>query len=114
MFSLGSDQFIRITVSAPFGAGDTKVRFRRINYQRQCAFPLCGGIRSSQSTTDPTTLASGDAISFDITPVNGEGIRGVALSNNPNVRVNAVIVNRITGDVISFAGDGLGSSHIQP
>ena len=98
----GENQLIRITVAL----GDTGthevayVRLRSIQAtQGSCSGGICAHNVSSQTTSDPLTLTPNESFSMDIyTASPGQGIRGVVLSDNGNLWVNAIVVNTITGE----------------
>ena len=99
---LGPNQILRLTVAAGDVNGDgIEVRFGKAAYM-----PLgcnndgvCKHGLSSQSLSAPVMLNPGEAASIDIT--NSGPVRGMILSNNQNVRVNAMIVDMTTGKIIA-------------
>jgi hypothetical protein len=98
----GENQFVRITVAL----GDTgthevgHVRLRSIQAtQGSCSGGICAHSVSSQTTSEPLTLTPNGGISMDIYSASpGQGVRGVVLSDNGNLQVNAMIVNSVTGE----------------
>lgn len=98
--TLGPNQILRITLES--STGDILIKFRRFAY----AQGMCGGdgicklTVASQTTSNPITLAPGEAASTDITPAaNSSGVRGVVLSGSRDIKVNAMIINTVTGQV---------------
>jgi len=99
---------LRLTVTGDWdGDGDVSAAelfFRRLEYAQVSSND---GVRKTalalQTTSDSITLAPGEDASFDI-PNIAFGVRGVVLSNRPDVRVTAQIINRKTGEVQAFAG----------
>ena len=86
------------------------VRFRRMGYsQGACNGGVCKYNIASQDTSDQVTLASGEGASMDIPSsfLGGVfvGVRGVVLSNSPNVRVIFQIINTSTGAVEAIWDD---------
>ena len=98
----GENQLVRITVAL----GDTgthdvgQVRLRSIQAtQGSCSDGICAHSVSSQTTSDPLTLTPNGGFSMDIYSASpGQGVRGVVLSDNGNLQVNALIVNTVTGE----------------
>lgn len=104
--TLGQNQALRLTVSAGSGNDALTVRFRQLEYmQTACNGGVCKHAVSSQTTSNPITLAPGEAASSQITgkwyEVDLTSIRAMVLSNSRDVIVNAQIVNTSTGEVTS-------------
>lgn len=106
IITLGPNQKLRVTVLAsvtdlildPFN-----VRFKRVIYVGGDN----GTLRvASQNTTDPVILHSGEAASIDIQS-NSSGVRVMVLSNSPNMRVTAMIIDTNTGKVTEVTGIGM-------
>ena len=103
VITLGPNQILRMTVAN--GLNEATVRFRRLEYtQGTCDGGVCKHIISAQTTSNPTTLAPGDAARLDIagheTCSPCDAVRAVVTSNR-NVRVNALIISTTTGEVLS-------------
>ena len=102
---LGPNQVLRLGI-VNYRETDFNVRFRQIKYtQGVCSDGVCKQTISSQTASAPITLMPGEAASFDI-PASFQGgvfvgVRGVVLSNSRNVRVNAMIIDTVTGQVDS-------------
>jgi hypothetical protein len=97
--NLGVNQVLRITVNGLLGDDTIAVRFRRIAYTAGvCNDGICRLGIASQFTSAPMALAPGEGLSIDIQGTSS-GIRGMVLSNNPNARVTAQIINTTTGEV---------------
>jgi hypothetical protein len=99
--TLGSTEMLRLTVAAGDVNGDgSAVQFRQVAYMpASCNAGVCKHTVMSQSTSAPVTLMPGEAASIDIS--NSFGVRAIVLSDNPNVRVNAMIVDMTTGNIIA-------------
>jgi len=67
--------------------------------QAGCSGGACKETVVSQSTSAPVTLMPGEAASIDIANYSW-GIRAIVLSDNPNVQVNAMIVDKTTNNII--------------
>ena len=106
--TLSSNQMLRLTVTGDWnGDGDvspTTLFFRRLEYaQTGHQDGVSKTAVVSNSTSDPITLAPGEDASFDI-PNTAFGVRGMVLSNRPEARVTALIINRTTGEVQVLSG----------
>jgi hypothetical protein len=104
--TLGANQILRLTVVAGDVNGDGfAVRFGKVSYMPLgCnADGVCKQSVASQSLSAPVMLNPGEAASMDLT-FNGQttGIRAIILSNSPNVRVSAMIIDATTGNIIAF------------
>ena len=99
-------QILRVTV---LGALDLNDLFFRVN--RQSYAPgvcntdgVCRLAVASESISDPIRLMPGEAVSLDsrrcVWPICG-GVRAVVESTNRNAKVNALIIDGDTGDVVS-------------
>ncbi len=101
----GPNQILRLTVNAGAGNDTINVRFRRQEYIDTGA---TAGVRklavSSQDLSDVIPLMPGEAASIDYrrcaSPICG-GVRGMVLTNSRDVRVNALIIDAITGEVVA-------------
>ena len=104
--TLGPDQFLRITVAAGDIEGDAQIslNFIKIEFmQGSCNGGVCRHTVSSQIPSGPMTLMSGEAVSIDIVRSPGtSGVRGIIISNRRDVQVNALIIDTVTGEVVSF------------
>lgn len=108
----GANQFVRITVAL----GDTgthEVRFRSIQASPgSCSGGICSHFVASQSVSEPFSLSGGDGLSMDLYSANpGQGVRGIVLTNSRTMRVNATIMNTITGEagaVVTLLGTTYG------
>jgi hypothetical protein len=101
LVTLGPNQVLRLTVATGDVNGDAiAVQFRQVGYDPAgCNGGVCKHTIVSQSTSAPVTLMPGDAASIDIESHNW-GVRAIVLSDNQNVRVNAMIVDMTTGNII--------------
>lgn len=99
MLSIGPNQVLRVTVAAGDVNGDDliRVRFGRMEYIEQDNVYRV----ASSNTSPPISLARGEAASIEI-PNTGAGIRGVVLSNNPNVKVLGIVFDTSTQRISSI------------
>lgn len=97
---LAANKVLRLTIVGLGPGAGPHVRFGRFSYARAdyCGDGLCTLTITSRTTSDPITLMPGDAASFDILVAGTYG-RGVVESDSPNVRVNASIIDTVTGQV---------------
>ena len=110
--TLGFNQVLRLFLSKDRGE-TIAVRFGKAAYM-----PLgCNGdgvckySLASESLSTPVILNLGEAASMDITLANNNyAVRGTVLSNDPNVRVNAVIIDGNTGNIIAVLGSSFGAN----
>ena len=96
--TLGPNEVLRLSVTPKDGTstGTIVVRFRRMEYAAgSCNGGVCKHVVASQTTSDPITLARGEAVSFDIQST-AFGVRGVVLSSNANVEVRGVVFDTST------------------
>ena len=103
---LGPNQILRITINWGDGAANS-VRFGQTGYlPGACSTDGVCRLNGTNTYTGVTTLAQGEAASFDITPNFLGGIyvdfRGIVLTNNRNAHVNASIIDATTGRVDAF------------
>ncbi len=100
----GPEQMLRITVVNTDRNRNANVRFGRQSYtQEMCnADGVCKLVSALPNISAPITLMPSEAASFDISPNNAFAVRGVVLSNRPNVRVTAMIMNTTTGKIDAF------------
>ena len=104
--TLGPNQILRVTADWD-GDGAASVQFRQATYMPTgCSGGVCKHIVASPEYFSAVTLMPGEAASIDILS-NSFGVRAVVSSDNPNVRVNAVIVDATTGNIIAVLIDGL-------
>jgi len=106
---LGPNQVIRISVvsvDGELGGGlYGEIRSRHINYSQEvCSGSVCKSAIASQSVSGPIPLMLGEARSFQVGPdIQGNGVRAIVVfSNRRNVRVNVMIIDTSTGNVVSF------------
>ena len=105
LITLGPNQILRLTVSNRDGNDTINVRFRQQEY---IDTGTTAGVRklaiSSQDSSDLIPLMPGEAVSLDVRrcayPLCG-GFYAHVLSNSQNVRVNAMIIDTVTGDTTS-------------
>lgn len=76
------------------------LEFRRINYtENACNSGVCKQTVVSVSNSGRITLMPGEAT---WTTFSGGTVRGVVLSNSPDMQVNVMIINSTTGEVLSI------------
>ena len=103
--TLGPNQTLRISAAQDgSGTDNANFRFKTAQYaQGICNGGVCKHVVASQTTSDLITLMPGEAVSNTFpTTVQGEAVRGVVLSNRPNLRVKAMIIDSTTGKVDAF------------
>lgn len=104
----GTNQLLRITVVAGLRVGDVGVRFRRMEYlDGPCSGDtggagVCTHTLTSQTLSAPVMLMPGEAASIDIVNNGNSAVRAMVFSDNPHVRVNAMIVDMTSGDIIAW------------
>ena len=104
VITLGPNQILRMTV-VNRGKADSKVGFRKMAYtQGSCSSGVCVHAVASQTTSDPLTLAPGEAASIDIANTSF-GVRGVAVMDYPDDSVVAQIIDTTTGGIVAFLID---------
>lgn len=103
----GPHQVVRISVvsvDGELGGGIYGVRFKRMDYtQDACTGGVCKFAVASENVSAPMPLMPGEALSVDLGPdTQGNGVRAVVFSNSRNVRVNVMIIDSTTGEVVAF------------
>ena len=104
------NQILRITINWGDGAEQAVVRFRRMEYAPgSCNTDGVCKLNVASDTTSPgITLMPGEAASLDF--IGGHevthGVRGVVISNRPNVRVNTLIIEATTGAIVACIPTG--------
>ena len=109
MIPLGANQLLRITVAPKAGAvvptGSVVFTIDGNTYTPgTCNGGVCKHFISSQTTSDPITLATGEAVSVDTAPGHTAQFRLRFGSVLPNVQVNALIIDTTTGAVAGSTG----------
>ena len=101
MVTLAENQVLRV-VGDWNGDGGITVQFRQVAYAPvACNAGVCEHDIVSQSMSAPVTLMPGQAASIDIES-HSFGVRGMVLSDNPSVHVNAMVVDKTTGNIIAI------------
>jgi hypothetical protein len=98
----GPNQILRVTVTAALDLNDLYVfRANKQSYtQEACEGGICRLAVAAQTLSEPIAMTAGEAASIDITPPsNYPAVRAVIVSNRPNLRVNAAIIDALTGEV---------------
>jgi len=109
MIPLGPNQLLRITVAPGAGGvvptGTVTFTIDNVSYaQGTCNGGVCKHFISSQTTSDPITLAPGEAATVDTASGHTAQVRLHFGSVLPNVRVNALIIDAATGAFVGYAG----------
>jgi hypothetical protein len=97
VITLGTNQVLRVTTVSGQGSGDPiPVEIISLNYmQTACNGGICKQAVSSQTVSAPVLLASNEAATFTCIP-GSVTVRAVVLSNNRNLRVNAIVFDTST------------------
>lgn len=94
--TLGPNQTLRLFVLDDSNGAET-VAFRRSSYSQDvCSGGICKAAVSFESQTATLTIWPGEAALFDMIDPSG---RVKVLSSSRNVKINALLVNSITGEV---------------
>ena len=108
MIPLAASQLLRITVAPEAGLVPTGSVVFTIDGNTYapgtCNGGVCKHFISSQTTSDPITLAPGEAVSVDSAPGHTAQFRLRFGSVLPNVQVNALIIDTTTGAVAGYTG----------
>jgi hypothetical protein len=109
MVTLGPNQFLRLTV-ANTATQRSRVTSLTVTFSTQVTFASCNSegvcthTVTTQTTTAPVTLSTGQAASFDIIPPAGaSAVRGIVMGNSPNAQVNELIIDGSTGTTAGAA-----------
>ena len=101
MIPLGPNEELRLTVAVGDVNNDNiRVRFRLIEYTAGiCTGPVCKHLVMSQTTSPALMLNANEAASTTFPAAVGEEVRyvrGVVLSDSPNVRVRGIVFDTST------------------
>jgi hypothetical protein len=103
--TLGVNQEMRLSIlsGTPTANGTFNFRLRRMGYtQESCAGGVCKLAVASQTTSDVITLLPNEALWGQLPPSEDfDGVRAVVLSDSRDVKVNAVIINTATGEIVA-------------
>jgi hypothetical protein len=97
----GPNQILRVTVTGALDLNDLYIfRANQQSYtQAACESGICRLAVAAQILSDPIALTAGEAASMDVTPPsNSQAARVVVASNRPNLRVNATLIDAVTGE----------------
>jgi hypothetical protein len=108
---LGPNQILRLYATKDTGLSLT------INFGTAVYMPsgcnndgVCKHTLASQSRSGPVMLNPGEAVSMDITLTNSNyAVRGTVFSNDPNVRVTAMVIDMTNGNTICLINTASGS-----
>jgi signal recognition particle receptor subunit beta len=114
VITLGANQTLRVTVvQTGSGTDNTRVSFRKMQYSTgTCnADGVCKHSTATASDYE-TNLVAGEAASVVMEfPGNTfAGVRAMVSSNSRNMKVNVLIIDTITGEVLSY-GDVIVGGH---
>jgi hypothetical protein len=106
VITLGANQELRLMLAANL---DADIVFHEFGLGlTSCDGGICKYSIISETVSNPIRLAAGEAVSIDfrrcVSPICG-GVRGVIQSSSRNLRVNALIIDSTTGEVVSFTTD---------
>lgn len=108
MIPLGPNQLLRVTVvpvaDGPIHSVIFTFTTNHFGPQGTCNGGVCKHFISSQTTSDPITLAPGEAASVDIASGQTAQVRLHFGSVLPNVQMNALIIDTTTGAVVGYTG----------
>ena len=102
--TLGANQKLRLSVAWDWDLNNDGVfiRFGQRKYvQGNCNDGVCKLTVASQTVSDPIALMPGEAVTLEVTDDNPLALGAIVLSSKQNVRVNALIVDTVTGEVVS-------------
>ena len=101
VIKVGSGQLLRVSLTGDFNPDEVvRVRFTKIGYEPCQASPkLC---ELSRTTSPAITLGSGEAVAIDWGDGAPDDQRIVVVSNNRNVRVTGMLIDRFTGETKSI------------
>lgn len=99
MITLGPNQLLRLTVANTARRNTSlTITFTAVVTFSTCSNGVCTHTVGSHTTTNPVTLARGQAASYDIIPPAGaSAVRGIVIGNNPDAQVNGLIIDGLTG-----------------
>jgi hypothetical protein len=105
VITLGANQILQVTAISGQGSGDPipteSIVFRQQNYiQTACGGGVCKYAVSSQNTSAPLVLAPNEAATFTCIP-GSVTVRAIVLTTNKNTRVNASIIDALTGNIVT-------------
>jgi hypothetical protein len=112
VIKLGPNQVLRVGAVDGDTDGSDFLLFRRVGYtQDACNGGVCKLVASSQTTSSPISLMTGEAVTFQVGPdVQGNGVRVVVLSNDRSMHGNASIVDQVTGAIVTSWSWGVANS----
>jgi hypothetical protein len=102
VITLGPNQKLVMAVDASL---DADIIWHEFKYGTgACTDVICKHAIVSQNRSNPIHLTSGEAVSLSVqgNQIGTDGTRVVVLSNSRNPKVNALIVDMVTGNVVSL------------
>ena len=100
---IASPEYHMVRLTVANGLNTATLQFRRLEYtEGTCNGGVCKHVISSQTVSDPLTLAPGEAASYSLGASNPTVVRYVVTSNRQNMRVNVSIINTTTGEIEAF------------
>lgn len=99
--TLGPNQMLRIT-AVNRGKAESNVRFTKMEYSEgTCDGGVCAHQVASDTTSAPMTITGEAGASVNILATTyGGNVRGIVFSNIQDVRVNACIIDALTGAIV--------------
>ena len=105
IFGLPSTHELRITAATSSVNDTMTVAFRRLRYDDGTCnnSGICEYEIVSDDSSDPVTIAQGEAASYRVSGMAGSpSVRVMLLSNNRDVRVTAQLINQTTGEIVAI------------
>jgi hypothetical protein len=101
--TLGPNQILRISGDGVDQDDIITLRFRQMTYlQNACSGSICKYSAASQTLSASVTLMPGEAASLTVGPdIQGNTVRVAVLSSSRNARVNVMIIDAATGEVVT-------------
>ena len=107
VITIGPNQILRISGDGVDQDDVIALRFRRIGYQATFEAPgITRYSRVSNVITNPILVTGGDGVSFSVqgNQIGTDATRVIVMSNRPNVRVNAALIDAATGTTQVLVG----------
>ena len=106
--TLGPNQKLRVSIMFDGFEGGERIAFRSIVYAPGvCSGGICKSAVASQTTSAVITLQPGEAALFDMIDPQGQV---KVLSNSQKARVNILIIDSVTGEIVSYQNEYAGGA----